>query len=76
MNQPPDEVRCYTHPYPRAPFVGGPKCGDTYEVGCSPVLIARQRDGAIIYDRYRLHQSSFGGFIYRHEGEEGACDDA
>jgi hypothetical protein len=64
---------------PRASFVGGPKCGDTYEVGCSPLLIARKRDGAIVYDRYRLHPERvhghmvFGGaFVYRYEGEEEA----
>jgi hypothetical protein len=62
----------------RACFVGGPRCGETYEVGCSPVLIARKRNGVIIYDRYRLHQTAlgayhaFGGFVYRYEGEEEA----
>jgi hypothetical protein len=56
----------------RACFVGGPKCGETYDVGCSPVLIARKRAGEIIYDRYRLHQSAVGGFVYRYEGEEEA----
>lgn len=59
----------------RAYFVGGPKCGETYEVGCNPVHIARKRAGAIVYDTYRLEPETvhghrvFGRFVYRYEGE-------
>lgn len=62
-------------PLPRACFTGGPKCGETHEVYASPIRIARVRaDEAhtIVYDSYRLHQSAFGGFVYRYEGEEEA----